>query len=538
MTYTFTSKNRLRFSPAVDARFWGECVAEANPDASVSYHVHANWHNAKILEDIGFMPDEPSAARFALFRHNEPAPTPNRLTMPLRDFQQEGLDWLAGNNGNGILADAMGLGKTAQTIALIAAKPLSYTPVVVIAPAHVKLNWQDEWEKFTSFNGQCEVLFGRTPSPLGNGMVYVLNHHILEAWIDELTRIKPKMLVVDEAHNFVSHGTKTYPLVQRLARECGRVLLLTGTPLVNKLEDVWSLCNLVNPALLGTKGAFEEIFIPEAKAMKKAFASSHWTAPFIRKRLFAEAGKMKHPKPVRDRLTSELGDMLRSTVMKRRVWSDVGVQMPEIIDQTVWLPVDDKDFWQAEEEIKEAYKANPYDFNDGEKFKAFAAGRANAARHKLEALQEWLESFLEETEDEKVVICGWSVAPLTELHAKFKKKSVLVNGTLTAEEKHRRTNVFQSDPDIRILFGNIKSIGTGINLTAASVMGFLELPLTDADYVQCRSRLRRLSMTAKSLRYYDFLIKDSFEHNVVKRIILCKRDAGKLLLDGVTETPT
>ncbi|MCL2103550.1 MAG: SNF2-related protein, partial [Kiritimatiellaeota bacterium] len=424
--------------------------------------------------------------------------------------------------------------KPAQPIALTAAKPLSHTPAVVLAPAHVKLNWQDEWEKFTRFDGQCEVLFGRTPRPLDpHTMVYVLNHHILVAWINELTRIKPRMLIVDEAHNFVSHGTKTYPLVQRLARAAGRVLLLTGTPLVNKLEDVWSLCNLVCPALLGTKGAFEEIFIPEAKATKAAYARARWTAPFMRKRLFAEASKMKHPKPVRDRLTAELGALLRSTVMKRRVWKDVGVQMPDVIDQTVWLPVDDKAFWAAEEEIKEAYKANPYEL-DGEKFKAFAAGRANAARHKLDAVQEWLNDFLNETEDEKIVICGWSVAPLTELHGKFKKRSVLVNGTLTAEEKHRRTNAFQTNPDIRILFGNIKSIGTGINLTAASVMGFLELPLTDADYVQCRSRLQRLSMTAKSLRYYEFLIKDSFEHQVVKRIILRKKCAGKLLLEGQT----
>jgi SNF2 family DNA or RNA helicase len=117
------------------------------------------------------------------------------------------------------------------------------------------------------------------------------------------------------------------------------------------------------------------------------------------------------------------------------------------------------------------------------------------------------------------VVVGWSVEPLTQLHNKFKKVSLLVNGQIDAKKKKAREHLFDNDPEKRILFGNVKSIGTGINLVAASTMVFLELPLTAVDFDQVKGRIDRISQKSKALSYYYMTIRKSIEEKKVWKMI-------------------
>ncbi|XP_059311847.1 probable ATP-dependent DNA helicase CHR12 [Lycium ferocissimum] len=191
----------------------------------------------------------------------------------LRSYQLEGLQWmlsLFNNNLNGILADEMGLGKTIQTIALIAYllenKGVS-GPHLIVAPKAVLPNWITEFSTWAPsivailYDGRLEERKALREELIGEGRFSVLITHYDLIMRDKafLKKIHWNYLIIDEGHRLKNHEcalARTLVSGYRIRRR----LLLTGTPIQNSLQELWSLLNFLLPTIFNSVENFEEWF--------------------------------------------------------------------------------------------------------------------------------------------------------------------------------------------------------------------------------------------------------------------------------------
>ena len=158
----------------------------------------------------------------------------------LKPFQRAGVSYLL-ERRRAFLADEQGLGKTIEALAAIEAA--GAYPAVVVCPASLKLNWLREIERWLP-GRSARALAGTGASPPGEqAQITVVNYDIVAARLDELSGLRPRALVLDEAHYCKNAAAKRTQAVQRLAGEVpadGMVLALTGTPVVNRPAELIS----------------------------------------------------------------------------------------------------------------------------------------------------------------------------------------------------------------------------------------------------------------------------------------------------------
>ncbi|KAM0258598.1 hypothetical protein ACHAQJ_003769 [Trichoderma viride] len=201
-----------------------------------------------------------------------PELSPHKIEIPLllrgtlREYQRQGLDWLAGlyaNNTNGILADEMGLGKTIQTIALLAhlaCRHEVWGPHLVIVPTSVMLNWEMEFKKWCpgfkilAYYGSQEER-KRKRQGWNNDDVWnvcVTSYQLVLQDQQVFRRRKWHYMILDEAHNIKNFKSQRWQTL--LGFNTHSRLLLTGTPLQNNLTELWSLLFFLMPAENGVGG--------------------------------------------------------------------------------------------------------------------------------------------------------------------------------------------------------------------------------------------------------------------------------------------
>jgi helicase SWR1 len=191
---------------------------------------------------------------------------PLLLRGTLREYQRQGLDWLAGlysNNTNGILADEMGLGKTIQTIALLAhlaCRHEVWGPHLVIVPTSVMLNWEMEFKKWCpgfkilAYYGSQEER-KRKRQGWNNDDVWnvcITSYQLVLQDQQVFRRRKWHYMILDEAHNIKNFKSQRWQTL--LGFNTHSRLLLTGTPLQNNLTELWSLLFFLMPAENGVGG--------------------------------------------------------------------------------------------------------------------------------------------------------------------------------------------------------------------------------------------------------------------------------------------
>jgi SNF2 family DNA or RNA helicase len=190
---------------------------------------------------------------------------PPGLQAELRPYQAEGHIWLrrlAAAGFGAILADDMGLGKTVQTLALLLARA-EEGPALVVAPTSVCDNWADECRRFAPAM-QARV-YGRADddratqlAAAGAGDLVVVSYGLLLRDAEAFAARRWATLVLDEAQALKNAATQRVQAVAAL--EAGFRLALSGTPVENRLADLWSIMTIVNPGLLGSEARFAERF--------------------------------------------------------------------------------------------------------------------------------------------------------------------------------------------------------------------------------------------------------------------------------------
>ena len=227
-------------------------------------------------------------------RRLAPVPTPASFRGELRPYQERGLAWLSflGDLGLGaVLADDMGLGKTAQTLALLAKETIS-RPTLVVCPMSLVGNWQREAERFTPelnlhVHHGADRLGGEELAAALSAADLVITTYGLAARDQEaLGEVKWARVVCDEAQNIKNAATRQARAVRTLPAQSR--IALTGTPVENRLSDLWSIMEFVRPGLLGSAERFRTKFaVPIERNGDEEAADrlKRITGPFVLRRL-------------------------------------------------------------------------------------------------------------------------------------------------------------------------------------------------------------------------------------------------------------
>ncbi|KAF2189316.1 hypothetical protein K469DRAFT_701950 [Zopfia rhizophila CBS 207.26] len=270
-------------------------------------------------------------------RHTSPSRTeiPFLLRGTLREYQHDGLDWLANlydSGTNGILADEMGLGKTIQTISLLAYLAVYreiWGPHLVVVPTSVMLNWEMEFKKwcpgfkiltyYGDINERKKLRLGWRNTGKDMYNVIITSYQLI---LQDAAAFKMRAwhyLILDEAHNIKNFKSQRWQTLLNFRTE--RRLLLTGTPLQNNIDELWSLLYFLMPAGFAGEGRI-------AGLEEFTMALKNPTSQILeqgRLQLDAEAQKV----------VKKLHEVLRPYLL-RRLKADVEKQMPAKYEHVVY----------------------------------------------------------------------------------------------------------------------------------------------------------------------------------------------------------
>ena len=266
-------------------------------------------------------------------RRYRPLPTPEGMSHDLFGFQERGHGWLrllGDLRVGGILADDMGLGKTVQAIATLVSERVGVEhplpPTLVVSPMSVTQQWAREIARFapglrvhlhhgpSRFAGPAFVTAARESD------VVVTSYDIATRDVDTLAEIEWDRLLLDEAQDAKNPRTKRHRALRRIPRR--RALALTGTPIENRLGELWAIMDLVNPGLLGSREAFERTFARPIELRRDTYALERLRSlvgPFVLRRA-KDAPEVELDLPpititkVPCRLTVEQASLYRATV--------------------------------------------------------------------------------------------------------------------------------------------------------------------------------------------------------------------------------
>ena len=206
-----------------------------------------------------------------------------QVTAKLRDYQEVGVRWLSMLNHygfGGILADDMGLGKTLQTIAFLSSVATADSKILILAPSSLIYNWKEEFEKFAP-QMKVEVIYGlkanRDEIIASNPQVAITSYASFRQDVEQYEKNQYQYLILDEAQVMKNSQTKIAQYLRKF--DVPHTFALSGTPIENHVEELWSIFQIVLPGLFPGKKEFKQLS-PET--------ISQYVKPFIMRRKKSE----------------------------------------------------------------------------------------------------------------------------------------------------------------------------------------------------------------------------------------------------------
>jgi SNF2 family DNA or RNA helicase len=402
--------------------------------------------------------------------------SPRDVNATLYPYQDDGWRWLkfmASQQMGGILADEMGLGKTLQIISLLSDAGINVpktTPALIVAPGSLLENWKREFAKFAP---ALRILKHHGANRTGRAQE-LAGYDVVVTSYDTVVRdggmfgmVEWPVVVLDEAQYIKNPGAIRTRAVKALRRGTG--IAVTGTPLENRLSDLWSLVDFAIPGHLGTLGDFQFTFEESVEAAAKL-------------------------------------EELISPVILRRLVRDVAADLPERIDipQAVELTPEEADDYERERSAIFAQHGQAATLVSLTKLRMFcahpslAAGAAHpGAFSKLERLHDILEEIFASAQ--KVIIFT-SYTEMADMIARFVHEqwgifSATLDGRLPIDERQPLIDRFSEVGGAAALVLNPKAGGAGLNITAANHVIHYNLEWNPALEDQASARAHRRGQT-------------------------------------------
>jgi SNF2 family DNA or RNA helicase len=451
------------------------------------------------------------------------ADTPLRhlLKVPLYDYQVRGALFLA-CRGRCILGDDMGLGKTVQAMAAVEllARERGVARVLVIAPASVKYQWETEIRKFTDrpvqvIEGLADV---REEQYARDTFYRLVNYEQVVRDLEAMNAWRPDVVVLDEAQRIKNWESKTSRAVKKLRSRYA--LVLTGTPLENKLEELYSIVQFVDDRRLGP--AFE--FLHEHRVLDaKGNLTGYRNLDKIREKL--------------------------APILLRRTRAEVLTELPERTDNTVYVEMTEEQHAPYEEQRTNlARLLGKGVLNDLDRKRILACivnmrllcdstflfDKQTNVSPKLDEFAEVLDELFASGDHKAVVFSQWETMlnKAAEVLDNLGVGYALLHGGMSGKERKEVLARFKDEPACRV-FLSTDAGGVGLNLqTADSVMN-LELPWNPAVLEQRIARVHRMGQQ-RPVRVVNFVTRGSIEERVL-RAIETKRSLFAGVFDGESD---
>lgn len=439
----------------------------------------------------------------------------------LYPYQKEGIEFSLFKQGV-IIADEMGLGKTLQAIgtAILKKSVFNFKKTLVITPASVKHQWKNEVLKFS--NEKAIVIEGspeeRTNLYLNDDSYFhIMNYEAVLRDLATINKANYDFVILDEAQKIKNYETKTANSVKAIHRK--HALIITGTPLENKILDLYSIVQFIDPYFLAPQWEFSYqhcIF----DINKKNKIHGYYNLQNLKKRL--------------------------NSILIRREKQEVFKQLPNVIEKNIYVPLSEE-------------QANMH--------ASFSRGIASILSKKFKTLYDWQKlmhlltnmrmvcdsSFLIDKESHhspklaelnyilteklnvknskrKIIIFSEWVTMLNLIAADLRKEGIvftMLTGKVPVKKRGALIKEFEENPDCNIFLSS-ESGGTGLNLQVADTVINFELPWNPAKKNQRIGRIDRIGQQKQTLNVFNFVSHNSIEMKIAAGLIL-----KQSLFDGI-----
>ncbi|MDY3919442.1 MAG: DEAD/DEAH box helicase [Candidatus Limivivens sp.] len=433
---------------------------------------------------------------------------PEGLQNILREYQKTGYRWLRTlktNGFGGILADDMGLGKTLQVISFLAAEPGTS---LIVSPASLVYNWKREFQRFapelsvetvTGNAGERQTVLERFEKGVGK-RVLITSYDLLRRDVEQYQNLEFDHEILDEAQFIKNHQTQA----ARAARQVGASfrLALTGTPVENRLSELWSIFDFLMPGFLFSYRRFRERFeIPitvnqNEEAMERL---RKMVRPFILRRV-----KKDVLKDLPDKLERSLfADMEEE---QRRLY-DAHVQRLRML-----LAGQSKEEFDSSRIriLAELTKLRQICCDPALAFEGYR-GKASKTRMCLDLIENAIGS------GHKILLFSQFTSMLERLEEELAEAGIacyMLTGAVSKEKRMEMVESFQKD-DVPVFCISLKAGGTGLNLTAADIVIHFDPWWNAAVQNQATDRAHRIGQK-QVVTVYRLVARDTIEEKILR----------------------
>ncbi|MET9199605.1 DEAD/DEAH box helicase [Gordonia sp. NPDC003585] len=464
-------------------------------------------------------------ARLAKARPPRPVKPSPLLKADLRQYQQDGLNWLSflwKNELGGVLADDMGLGKTVQTLALVAraVDADKGARFLVVAPTSVVPNWVAECRKFvpglkvsavTATGKRSEIPFDEQ---VDGAHIVVTSYTLLRLGFDDFDRFQWNGVIFDEAQFIKNHTGKTHQCARRI--EAPFKLAITGTPMENNLMELWSLLSVTAPGLFPSPTTFTNYF----------------------------------RKPIESGSAPERLDTLRRRIkplMLRRTKDQVAIDLPPKQEQAMVLDLSSKhrkiyDTRLARERQKVLGLLGDWEKNRFQVFRSLSMLRQlslhaalvdsshNAVNSaKVDYLSEQLPALVDE--GHSALVFSQFTRFLDIVRAHLDEAGITysyLDGSMSAKQRDKAVRQFTSGVN-QVFLISLKAGGFGLNLTEADYCFVCDPWWNPAAEAQAVDRAHRIGQQ-RPVNVYRLVSADTIEERVVRL-----QERKRALFDAVVD---
>ncbi|MBL7154492.1 MAG: DEAD/DEAH box helicase [Phycisphaerae bacterium] len=440
----------------------------------------------------------PGAADSAAFR--------KLLRAPLYPYQREGA-LFAAKAGRSLIADDMGLGKTIEAIAAveILARTVGLERVLIICPTSLKHQWKEEIEKFS--DRSAEVVEGpiakRGTLYASDSFYKITNYEVVHRDLDLIAGWMPEMIILDEAQRIKNWKTRRAQSTKKL--DSKYALVLTGTPLENRLEELHSIVEFVDRFRLGPMFRY----LAEHQHID-------------------EGGKV-----IGYHNLSGIAKSLES-ILVRRTKKEVLKELPERLEKNYFVPMTEQQMKYHEENretvarIVAKWRRFGFLCETDQRILMIALQNMRMSCNstylldkktdygvKADELMAVLEEVFERPDTKVVVFSQWlgTHEILLDRLESYKRNYVLFHGRIPGAKRKDLIRQFKNDPGCRV-FLSTDAGGVGLNLQNASAVVNMDLPWNPAVLEQRIGRIHRLGQH-RPVRVVNFVAQGTIEHGML-----------------------
>ncbi len=412
----------------------------------------------------------------------------------LRDYQWEGVFWLSKMRKKKcgcILADEMGLGKTLQVLAHLLSS--SNTQSLIVVPTSLVSNWDAEIKRFIpSWDGKMELNCRMLD---GSKSIYVVSYELLRRNISHYKALHFDTMVLDEAQVLKNDNTQKHKVISQL--DFGHAIVMTGTPIENAVDDVWSYFYIIMPGMKAVHDRLKRMSEGETNSDSFLKISSKLLNPFI----------------------------LRRT--KKEYLKD----LPECIERNIYITLD-KEEAEAYSHVRKMFGKAMTDGTSG-RVTSIALEALLRLRQTCVSLNLLPSSLYKGDKrmstkmnlalgqirnlgkDDKLIVFSQFVEALEELEG-YLSENAVPYVSLYGKTTDRVTPVaiFQSNPEVQVFLSSIKAGGVGLNLTAADYVLLLDDWWNPAVESQAFSRAHRIGQK-RTVELMRLICKDTVEEKIL-----------------------